>query len=45
MGGLRELRSREALQLRSDAAVKAAAAAGQRATLEKLVAGLEREGV
>lgn len=45
MYNLRELRSKQALQLRSDVAVKAAAAAKQRAGLEKLVMGLEKKGL
>lgn len=45
MRDIRELRSKNALQFRSDVAVKAAVAAKNRADLEKIVHRLEKEGL
>ena len=44
MEDLRELRSKQALQLRSDAAVKALAATKQHTAVQQLVEKLGREG-
>lgn len=44
MQDLRELRSKHALQMRSDAAVHASAAARQRAAVDKVVHGLSKDG-
>ncbi len=44
MRDLRELRSKHALQMRSDAAVHASAAARQRAAVDKVVSGLAKDG-
>lgn len=44
MQDLRELRSKHALQMRSELAVKAAAVAKQKSAVEKVVAGLAKDG-
>ncbi len=44
MQDLRELRSKHALQMRSDLAIKSSALAKQKAAVDKAVAGLAKEG-
>ena len=45
LGDLRTLPSKEALQLRAEVAQKAAVAAGQRSSIQKMVHALAREGI
>jgi DNA repair ATPase RecN len=45
MQDLRELRSKHALQMRSDLAIKASALAKQKASVDKIVAGLAKDGL